>query len=362
MSEQIEMMKRTASSEVAEKYDQVIDEIPLKVQTARYATSLFFVDDDFIKVWTKKLNQIEIERDILSTKERRIFISHLIGQYSKLTTEKLDPLSRVFIRSNSKKEKGMSWFLEWPECILSNFKETGCYGCIDGVPRSGKTSVACLFMPIFYEKYHLETLTNIKINEIPDYVHYAQKLSDMVQLMNDVDNWICILDETATFADKKLALSRGNVDFENLSRFIGKMGGRLLMISHSFERDIPTRLQEWMTERYTKKDKKIMKIVLRGKNYKANEKIMQIPDTDFHFLTEDITSLQFDISIKQLLQDIQDGISVKKALQRQQVPISNKQKISKYLKETNMTQKEIGNKVGVSTRYVARVKHEMKQN
>lgn len=361
MSDQIEMMKRTASSEVADKYDEVINEIPLRVQTARYAASLFFVDDDYIKVWTKKLNQIEISRDILTAKERRIFISHLIGQYSKLTTEKLDPLSRVFIRSNSKKHKGMSWFLQWPECILSNFKETGTYGCIDGVPRSGKTSVACLFMPIFYNKFHLQTLTNIKINNSPEYVHYAQKLSEMVQLMDDTKNWICILDETATFADKKLALSTGNVDFENLSRFIGKMGGRLLMISHSFERDIPTRLQEWMTERYTKKDKKMMKIVLRGKNYKANEKITQIPDTDFQFLTEDITSLQFDISIKQLLQDIQDGISVRKALQRQKVPISNKQKIIKYLKKTNMTHKEISKKVGVSTRYVSYVKKEIKK-
>jgi len=309
----IEQMKRTASADMQKNFESVIIENPITVDTARRATARFMVDDDYIKVWNKKLNDIEMKGDDrLSNKQRRVFLSHLNLQYSKLITEKLDPLSRVFVRSYTEDRKSIPW--EFPKCLLWNFDfdgaSQGVYGCIDGVPRSGKTSFACTLMP-FFNDLGIDVITNIAINNAPDYIHITKKLSEVVKYMDEIDKWVLILDETATYVDKKRALSKGNIDFENLGRFIGKMGGRLIMVTHSFDKDIPTRLQEWTTERFTKKETKRMRVVLSGNKFKFFDIVGNIPDAELDFVTEDITSMKFDISISKLLEWIQDGNKIK---------------------------------------------------
>jgi hypothetical protein len=355
---QTEAMRRTAAATMQEKFERVYKEDPMLVNTAKLAVSMFFVDVDYTKLWTKQLSKIE--GYYLSDKQRTHFIEHLIVQYSKLTSETMDHLTRVFVRG-SHEDEGRSWWLDWPACLLRNFKEPGTYGCVDGVPRSGKTSVACTFMPIFNEKFHLDILTNIAIDDPPEYIHIAKKLSDLVVLMDEKEQWICILDETATFVDKKTALKTSNIDFENLARFVGKMNGRLLMISHSFEKDIPTRLQQWTTERYTKYSTKTMQCFLRGKLYKEYVTVKDLPDTTLNFRTEDITSLQFDISIELLLQDVQDGIPVKEALKRQQNKKSTKptiiEAIKAYLAEhPKASLKEVAKACDCSPNYVGNIK------
>jgi len=316
-------MKRSAAGAVKKKLYEVTNQIPLTIDEAYEALVFFFVDEDVIDAWTQLLNKLKVEQHqnekgmYLPEKVRKKFIRYLTIQASKLFTEKFDTTSRLLIRGATDMDDKLNWFLKWPQCIISNFKETGCYGCVEGVPRSGKTSLACTFMPMFKEHYGLDILTNVKINNAPDYIHYSQKLSNLVRDMDEYQHWICILDETATFAYKKLALKTENIDFENLGRFIGKMGGRLLMITHSFEMDIPTQLQTWMSERYKKLDKETLRIDLGGKHYKAHKVIEGVPDADLEFVTEDITSLQFDVSISKLLSRIQDGVSVQVALDDQ---------------------------------------------
>ena len=316
-------MKRSAAGAVKKALYKIVNEIPLTIDQAYEALVFFFVDEDVIDAWTQLLNKLKVDQVhqeqgmYLPESTRKKFIRYLTIQSSKLFTEKFDTTSRLLIRGATDMDDKLNWFLKWPQCIISNFRETGCYGCVEGVPRSGKTSIACTFMPMFNEYYGFDILTNIKFKEKPDYVYYVKKLSDLVKLMDEKKEWICILDETATFAYKKLALKTENIDFENLGRFIGKMGGRLLMITHSFEMDIPTQLQTWMSERYKKLEKGVMKIDLVGANYKAHKVIDGIPDTELKFITEDITSLQFDISIYKMLQRIQDGVSVSEALNEQ---------------------------------------------
>jgi len=316
-------MKRSAAGAVKKALYKIVNEIPLTIDQAYEALVFFFVDEDVIDAWTQLLNKLKVDQVnseqgmFVPEKTRKKFIRYLTIQSSKLFTETFDTTSRLLIRGATDMDDRLNWFLKWPQCMISNFKETGCYGCIEGVPRSGKTSLACTFMPMFSDIYKFDILTNIKIKDAPDYIYYVKKLSDLVKLMDELDQWICILDETATFAYKKLALKTENIDFENLGRFVGKMGGRLLMITHSFEMDIPTQLQTWMSERYKKLEKTVMKIDLAGANYKAHKLVDNIPDTELQFITEDITSLQFDISIYRMLQRIQDGVSVKVALDEQ---------------------------------------------
>jgi len=144
-------------------------------------------------------------------------------------------------------------------------------------------------------------------------------------------NWVCILDETATFAGKKRALSTANIDFENLARYVGKMGGRLIMITHSFEMDIPTILQEWTTERYRKIELDRAKVILsrEGGFFKMNRIVTGIPDAELKFKSEDITSLHFDISIKKLLERIQDDVSIEDAIREQLNKVEEEKKPKK---------------------------------
>lgn len=335
-------MKRSAAGAVKKALYKIVNEIPLTIDQAYESLVFFFVDEDVIDAWTQLLNKLKVDQVhqeqgmYLPESTRKKFIRYLTIQSSKLFTEKFDTTSRLLIRGATDMDDKLNWFLKWPQCIISNFKETGCYGCIEGVPRSGKTSIACTFMPMFNEYYNFDILTNIKIKNAPDYIFYVKKLSDLVKLMDERKDWICVLDETATFAYKKLALKTENIDFENLGRFIGKMGGRLLMISHSFEMDIPTQLQTWMSERYKKLDKETMRIDLAGANYKAHKIIEGVPDTILEFITEDITSLQFDISIYRMLQRIQDGVSVPVALD-EQLSYKQEQLDNKQEKENNIT-------------------------
>lgn len=359
----MEQMKRTASADMQKNFEAIYIENPMSLDTARRATAQFMVDGDFISIWNKKLNRWEIEgQDKLTNSQRRIFLSHLNIQYSKLITEKLDPLSRVFVRSYNKNEKGISW--KFPQCLLWNFDfkgaSQGVYGCIDGVPRSGKTSLACTLMEMFND-INVEVITNIAIDNPPSYIHIKKKLSEVVSLMHDLNKWVLILDETATYVDKKRALSVGNIDFENLARFIGKMGGRLIMISHDFDKDIPTRLQEWTTERFTKLSKDKMRAILSGEKFKFFDNVKHIPDTNLQFSTEDITSLKFDLSIKQLLEDVQEGMSVPQALKKQtdkkeHKPVTKKDMILTAIHNNpNTSLKEIANTLNVSYSYVKEI-------
>jgi hypothetical protein len=352
------IMKRSAAGEVNKKLMGYFNKIPLSIDDAQEAMIHFFVDEDVIDAWSQVFDKLRTRNELYFPENtRKEFMRYLNMQASKLFSETFDTTSRLLVRGATDMDNELNWFLKWPACLLSNFKETGCYGCIEGVPRSGKTSLACTFMPILHDSFGMDIITNVRIEDPPEYVFYVQKLSDLVLKMDSRKQWVCILDETATFAYKKLALSTANIDFENLARFIGKMGGRLLMITHNFATDIPSQLQLWMTERYKKLEKTRMKVDLEGLNYKAHINVCGLPDAELHFVTEDITSLQFDISIKRVLERIQDGVSVRQAVEEQiRAPTKSKKDIIiDMMTSGKYTKKEIADIVGVSPAYVTQI-------
>ena len=331
---QMNEMRRTASAQMQKNFNSLYTKNPLPINDARIATAQFMVDESYINLWNDKLNKWEFSGgDVLSARQRRIFLAHLNAQYAKLITQVLDPMSRVFVRSYTEGVRGIPW--HFPKCLLWNFDfhgaSQGIYSCIDGVPRSGKTSFACLLMPLFND-LGIKVITNIAIRRPPDYIYVRKSLSEVILLMDRLDKWVLILDETATFVDKKKALANANIDFETLARFIGKMGGRLMMITHDFDKDIPTRLQEWITERYHKIEKDKVRIMLSGPKFKFYEYAKLVPDCDLKFITQDITSLKFDRSIQDILQKVQLGMTIPEAL-----------KIDNKLPELTEKQKEVFN-------------------
>jgi hypothetical protein len=325
-------MKRSASAAVRKTFNELYEKIPLYINDAIDAVIFFFVDEDVNRSWMYFLNQKKQKNEIcLTPEERNEFMMDLSAQAMKKFTFELDPASRLLMMGATNVADSINFHLKFPDALVSNFRLPGTYGCIEGNPRFGKTSLAVTLMPILNQRFGFDILTNVVIEEAPEYIVYVQKLSHLVTLMAKHKNWVCILDETATFAGKKRALSTANIDFENLARYVGKMGGRLIMITHSFEMDIPTILQEWTTERYRKVELDRAKVILsrEGGFFKMNRIVTGIPDAELKFKSEDITSLHFDISIKKLLERIQDNVSIEDAIREQLNKVEEEKKPKK---------------------------------
>lgn len=362
-------MKRSASGDVVKKFEFLINLVPLPVDECLKAIIFFFVDDDVNRSWVKYINSLKEKfistHDepilVLSAKARRRFLEDLSAQSMKKFTYEVDPSSRLLLMGAGKIDNTTNFEMRYPDCLLTNFQDAGVYGCIDGVPRSGKTSLATTFMQILGERFNFQVITNIAIDKPPDYIHIVNKLSDFAIKMDAIKKrWIAILDETGTFVGRKRALSKENIDFENLTRFIGKMGGRLIMITHSFEMDVPSILQSWITEKYTKKSLTTMYASLSGNHFKMHRLIDHIPKEELKMRTEDITSLDFDISIKKLLQDVQNDISIDNAVKaqlstKQKSGLTIRAKVEELLKAGGLTHKQIAKKVGTTRSYVTEI-------
>lgn len=302
-------MKRSAAWNARQDFNAASNMNPLPIPTCFDLLQRFFVDSDVIQSWALALNKmLENGEDYLTDAQRRDFLADSTVQFSKKATFELDPISRLLIMGSGGKSEGISWFMRFPDCLVSNFKIPGTFGVIDGLPRTGKTSVACCFARILGEVFHMKIITNIVIKDPPDYYVIVSSLSAMIKEMVAPGKFVAILDETATYIPKKRALANELMDFEALARFIGKWRGGLIVITHSFERDVPSLLQEWTTEKYKKIELELMRVDLdkQGGHITLHKTIKHVPDTSFKFITEDTVALNFDIKVSKMLQEIQD--------------------------------------------------------
>ena len=315
-SDRTAKMRRTASFIALRNWRNMINRRPMDFNTMRKIMENYFVEKDVIHSWNVVIEKGRtIGEQFIPERMIDKFLSDCTEQFSVKTNTELDTLTNAFLMGSST-DGGISINLRFPDCLVSNFKLAGTYGCIYGLPRSGKTSLACYFMSIFDKVQHMDVITNIPIDNKPDWIHLEKKLSGIIRQMVLIKKWICILDETATYIPKQRAMSETNIDFINLCRFVGKLGGRLILITHDFDRDIPTILQTFISERYEKVDLDKMTVTLgrQGGYIKMYETIRDIPDAELKFITEDITSVDFDISVAQLLQDVQEATSHKDML------------------------------------------------
>jgi len=310
--------------------------MPMTLDNMEYIIRYFFVDQDVMADWLETIRAIRIIKDNINdgNEIRKIIVpvghdeieltaenidevkknlDYLFRidaniQYAKKITYEVDPTSRVLFMSGSQEqEPDLSWYMIRPEIFTYNFQYSGTYGCIYGSPRSGKTDFACKLMEIFGKKKY-QIITNIKINNAPNYIHYTTLISDTIRYMFQYDKWVMILDETGKDIPKRRALSDRNINFENLARFIGKLGGRVILITHSFERDVPTLIQDWTTEKYLKKSKKRLWVDLeKDEGIKMHKLFGDVEPTTLEFITEDISGIAFDIDIKALFEKISMG-------------------------------------------------------
>jgi len=304
-------MKRSAAGSAKRQFDLLMSERPFANETKFEIMRNFFIDSDVVEDWCNLLNKID-SHGITNEKQKQIdfeFKKDATIQYTKKMTYQLDPTSRLLVMGATDEKEESNWVMRFPDCLVSNFKLEGTYGAITGLPRSGKTSLATSFMELMYNTLGLNTITNIKIQNSPKYVTYVTRISDLIKAMIETENWVAILDETAVYIPRKRPLAKRNVDFELLARFIGKLHGRLILITHDFDKDIPPLLQTWISERYHKKGLTNVKVDLAksGGVIKMHKLIQNVPDTTLEFIHRDISGIKFDVSIEELMQYIPEG-------------------------------------------------------
>ena len=310
-------MKGAAAISARERFKQLIEEIKnynemyFNFNTLYEVIRSYFVDEDIIASWLEFLTHKELNNETLTKEEVFNFIAEANMQYAKKFTM-LDATSALLEMGAGEEKDRLNWFTKLPEALVANFELKGTYGCIYGPPRIGKTSLAVNFMKIFADM-GIHTITNIKILDPPQTISYVTKMSDFLRVVIEKNKWIAILDETAVYVPKQKAVSQRNIDFVNLARFVGKLGGRMLLITHNFEMDVPTPIQAWTTEKYFKKELKLMWVDLTRQDgkIKMHKYIDNIPDAKefagYEFITQDLAGLHFDVDVDKLLQYIPDA-------------------------------------------------------
>lgn len=310
-------MKRSASGEAKRLYQQYWSQkSALEYEDLFEIMQNFWIDQDKIQAMAKKLLDMMDAGEELTPAVMKLFRIESTVQYAKKTTFQLDPTSRLLMMGTGDNKDYQSWMQRFPDCLVSNFKKTGTYGAITGSPRSGKTDFGCLLMELLIETFHMNIITNIKIDDPPEGITYISKVSDLVRELVNQRKSVVILDETGSVIPKKRAVSTRNINYESLTRYIGKLDGRLIMITQDFYRDIPTLIQGWITEKYKKKGLHTVTIDLyRPNGYVKLHKIFSdIPRTHLKYRTEDITGIEFDLNIDELLQTVASSDNKKKAI------------------------------------------------
>jgi len=305
-------MKKAAAEDAAYKFRKLMDGV-LDVKKCKWIIQHFFVHEDKIAAVLRALHRIEQNGGNLDIKMadgrtfREWFEEIAYMEYVSKFTFFADPTSMVLeMGSRDVEDKAYSWQMYNPNLFIANFRDRGTFGVIDGSPRQRKTSFACLLMEEMI-KEGMTIKTNIKIERAPPQIFQFTKISDFLKNVvqhhdyydpNDI--WVVIIDEFAQLSHKKRAMTNRVINFEHLARIIGKLGGSLIMIVHSFEKDVPTLLQSWTTQKYRKMNKKLVLIELQGERVRFFDYVSNVPDTKLKFITTDMAAVQFDIDMEKL--------------------------------------------------------------
>ena len=305
-------MKRAAAEDAAYKFRKLMDSV-LDVKKCKWIIQHFFVHEDKIAAVLRALHKIEANGGNLDMKmaDGRTFrewfeeISYM--EYVSKFTYFADPTSMVLeMGSREVEDKSYSWQMYNPNLFIANFRNRGTFGVIDGSPRQGKTDFGCLLIEEML-KEGMQIKTNIKIEGSPPGIFQFTKITDFLRNVvqhhdyyDPDDIWVVIIDEFAQLSHKKRAMSTRVIHFEHLARIIGKLGGSLIMIVHDFEKDVPTLLQRWTTQKYRKMSKKLVLIELQGDRIKFFDYVSNIPPTNLKFITTDMAAVQFDVDMEKL--------------------------------------------------------------
>lgn len=148
------------------------------------------------------------------------------------------------------------WTMLAPSYFLAPFQPDGGYLTITGVPRTGKTGIACLYGEMWSDANPgCELLTNIPLDGkipfkagVPNPIRSVSAMSNLMEGVADAleaeRRWLWELDEGGLVWLKAQANRTSSVGLEKFARIVPKLGGSLLYIEQRIE-GVPSTLQDF---------------------------------------------------------------------------------------------------------------------
>ncbi|OGS63651.1 MAG: hypothetical protein A3K59_00155 [Euryarchaeota archaeon RBG_19FT_COMBO_69_17] len=162
----------------------------------------------------------------------------------------LDPLSLIgSIVPPRYTERAIFWEDVHERAWLRPFDGDGGFLTITGVPRMGKTNVACLYMDMWLRRDpEAVVLTNVALRDAHDRVDIHSRLSELARGVRAAvtagRKWLWVFDDAGLAWLKQQAMKGSALDLEKFARVIPKHGGSLLYIDQR-EGGVPTTLSEF---------------------------------------------------------------------------------------------------------------------
>lgn len=320
-------IKKAAAQEATNKFWKLMLSVLTFEKCERIVTD-YFVDQEVIEEVMATLQMIKYEGGnpyssmVKDDGMELLFVDYFkriaYQQFTKKFTMFADKMSMVLqMATKLPEDSGMPFFYLNPRVFVENFTKEGAYGVIYGAPRSGKTSFAVSLIDMMIER-GLHVKTNILIKDDVDAFYFTKIsdfLKDVVENENKIERkatWVCIIDEAAQVAAREKAMSNRTIYFTNLARIIGKLGGNLILIVHNLERDVPSKILEWIMQGpgqiFHKLDVKTALIELKGSKSDGfinfYDFVKDIPPSPYEFVTGDMAAIKFDVNMEVLWDEI----------------------------------------------------------
>lgn len=219
--------------------------------------------------------------------------------------------SMVFKR----KESVPPWEIYNPAILIYNFIP-GAFGRVSGLPRMGKSNLACYLMEQYLaqgEDYYI--LTNILIDDKPAHVIFIRSARDLFRAISnlpDGSKFLFIQDEGGLSYLRADAQANRNKSQDRVARIIGKLGGSYLYID---QRDTaPSIIEEFCTAKFYCHSPGIVTIQVSNPQMKYTIKTKGFPLASLNFNTFDIGAFNPDDVPTSKLLEYMSGVDPKKAI------------------------------------------------
>lgn len=208
----------------------------------------------------------------------------------------------VFDRNNSVPP----WSVYNPDVLIRNFSE-GSFGRISGVPRTGKTNLACLIMEE-WEKAGNVAISNIRPDLEDDRYRYVTDARGLFRELSTIGGpsgwkrrWLFVLDEGGLIWAKQDVSTRRAKDLEKLIRIIGKLRGNMILIDQRADA-IPTTFQQFASSLFFCHKPGLATLDLRGPNLVLKMKVKDLARTSIPYDSRDIAFFTINQDIPEMLE------------------------------------------------------------
>lgn len=251
--------------------------------------------------------------------------------YTFRIVDKVGGISGVGSLVFKREARGIPWavFEPMPHFLVRNFAPRGTdngsstrggegqFGRISGLPRTGKTNLACFLLEKWSEIPGCVGISNIlPAGSKPTqytYVKDSKSLLETIALIPDEKKWLFVLDEGGLIYGKADASTRRAKDLDKLVRVLGKLHGNMVIVEQRVE-SVPTIIQEFAMNVYFTQAPGVISVELKGPTLEFQTWLRGFPKTGLDFDTYDIAYFNVETEVASLFEALSGKKNVKQAM------------------------------------------------